>query len=91
MPGLWPNDGNGLLAREVIEAAGLGAGEPRSEAVQALSAPGVANYISKHHSSDYAKLSYVRPDLRHTLSVPGSHTSSSIDQSSQAALCFPEL
>jgi hypothetical protein len=77
-PGLWPIDGNGLFAMEVIEAAGLGAGEPRLEAVQALSAPGVADYISKHNTTDYAKLSKVRPDLRHILSVPGYHISSNL-------------
>jgi hypothetical protein len=44
---LWSKDGNRLIATEVVEAAGLGAGEPCSEAVQALSAPGVPSHISQ--------------------------------------------
>ena len=51
MPVLWSRDRNRLIgidAGERIEAAGLWAGEPRSEGVQALSAAGVAIHISEN-------------------------------------------
>jgi hypothetical protein len=54
MPGLWPSDDIRLIATEVgecIEALELKAGEPRSDGVQALSAAGVADHISKRYTS----------------------------------------
>lgn len=48
-PGLIPRDDSRLIATEVgepTELAGFGVREPRSEAVQALSAAGVAVHVS---------------------------------------------
>jgi hypothetical protein len=43
------------MATEVVEAAGLGAGEPCSEAVQALSAAGVSSRVSENDTAGYVK------------------------------------
>jgi hypothetical protein len=89
IPGLWSSDGYRLIGTYIVESAGLGAGEPLSEAVQALSAPGVAGHVSEAHAINLRSLFYMQPDLRHTPSVPESFPASSIDQSSQVARRCP--
>ena len=54
-----PRDGNGLMATgigDLVEFAWLGVGEPSSETVQALSAEGVAIYVSSSDTVQFREI-----------------------------------
>jgi len=77
MLGLWAREENPFLpkAGEPMELAGLGAGEPCSETVQALSDAGVAIRVSAKATSELkesglAWLPYMRRDLEHIACFP---------------------